>query len=72
MFLNLKKRSNNGSRNDLDINFDLDEAAKDKKDQTIISNKIPFDMIFMQYIIVNNTNDQIRTKALEILISNFN
>lgn len=34
--------------------------------------KIPFDMIFMKYIFMNSTNFEIRTKALEVLITHFN
>lgn len=34
--------------------------------------KIPFDMIFMNYIFQNKTNQEVRKKALEVLIKNFN
>jgi hypothetical protein len=34
--------------------------------------KIPFDIIFMKYIFANNTNIEVRQKALEVLIKNFN
>jgi hypothetical protein len=35
-------------------------------------NKIPFDIIFMKYIFMNNTNLTVRQKALSVLIKNFN
>ena len=35
-------------------------------------NKIPFDIIFMKYIFLNNTNLTVRQKALTVLIKNFN
>jgi len=41
-------------------------------DSQMENKKIPFDMIFMQYIFANNTNQEVRKKALEVLIKNFN
>jgi len=51
----------------MEVEKALDQIHNDDKNL-----KKPFDMIFVQYIFMSSTNKEIRTKALEVLIKNFN
>jgi Skp family chaperone for outer membrane proteins len=76
--LNLKRQQRNFQK-EKKIKKRKKEAKSQKEVEAQIQSieedtdiKIPFDMIFMKYIFMNSTNFEIRTKALEVLITHFN
>jgi len=73
LYLTLKKR---------ELRFSRDKKSGTAEDRASVQTKlqmyekdhkqIPFDMILLKYIFLNNTNLDVRQKALQVLIRNFN